>query len=93
MNMNKCPECGQQRQADEYRCLACGCFYSQLDEFLASEAAQKEKNSFKGRIKAILQAEDSLHALKIAYQNTPRRTIFTLWVILAFIFTMTLAVL
>jgi uncharacterized membrane protein YvbJ len=93
MNMNKCPECGQQRQADEYRCLACGCFYSQLDEFLATEAAQKEKNSFTGRIKAIWHADDSLQALKTEYQTIPRRTIFTLWVIFAFIFAMTLSVL
>jgi uncharacterized membrane protein YvbJ len=97
LTMNQCPQCGQQRQADEYRCLACGCFYSQLDEILATEEAEQHRLSFKGRVKAIMQADnfwqalkEELHAIK---ENTPRQTIFTLWVIFAFVFALIVSVL
>ena len=95
--MNQCPQCGQPRQADEYRCLACGCFYSSLDEILATEAAKEERASFKGRVKLIMAAENSWQAVKDEvgdiYKNTPRRTIFTLWVIFAFVFALVVSVL
>ncbi len=95
--MNKCPQCGQVRQAEEYRCLSCGCFYSQLDEILAEEQAIKERNSLKGRANVIMQADDSWQALqaelKAIKENTPRRTIFTLWVIFAFVFALIVTVL
>jgi uncharacterized membrane protein YvbJ len=95
--MNKCPQCGQQRQADEYRCLSCGCFYSQLDEILASEDAEKYRTSLKGRLNAIRTADyprqalvNELTAIK---ENTSGKTFFTLWVIFAFIFALIVSVL
>jgi hypothetical protein len=95
--MNKCPQCGQQRRAEEYRCLACGCFYSQLDEILAAEAATTERNSFKGRLKSILEANNRKQALITELQtlkeNTPPRTLFTLVVIFVFIFALIVSVL
>lgn len=95
--MTKCPQCGQQRKADEYRCLACGCFYSQLDEILASEEAEKERKSFKGRLKAIRTANNPKLALtdelRDIRQNTPNRTIFTLAVIFVFVFALIVSVL
>jgi uncharacterized membrane protein YvbJ len=95
--MNKCPQCGQPRQADEYRCLACGCFYSQLDEILAAEEAEIERKSFKGRWKAIRKADNPKQAiideLRTIRENTPRRTSFTLWVIFVFIFALIVSVL
>jgi uncharacterized membrane protein YvbJ len=95
--MNKCPQCGQQRKADEYRCFACGCFYSQLDEILADEEAERERRTLKGRLKAIRQADnpkqaliDELMAIKT---NTPRRTSFTLLLIFIFVFALIVSVL
>lgn len=95
--MNKCPQCGQQRKADEYRCLSCGCFYSQLDEILAAEEAEKEKTSFKGRLNAIRKANNPKQALsdelRRIRQNTPTKTLFTLVVIFVFIFALMVSVL
>lgn len=95
--MNNCPQCGQKRQADEYRCLACGCFYSQLDEILATDEAEKEKKSFKGRLKTIIKADNPRKALMTELQsikeNTPRITFFTLLVIFSFIFALIVSVL
>ena len=95
--MNQCPECGQKRQADEYRCLNCGCFYSQLDEILAAEEAEQYRTSIKGRLNAIRTADhpkqalfDELSSIK---KNTSCKTFFTLWVIFAFIFTLIVSVL
>lgn len=95
--MNKCPQCGQLRQADEYRCLACGCFFSQLDEILAAEQAEKERASFKGRLNAIITADNPKQAfiteLQTLWKNTPPRTLFTLLVIFMFIFALIVSVL
>ncbi len=95
--MNKCPQCGQQRKADEYRCLSCGCFFSQLDEILAAEEAEKERTSFKGRLKAISNADDLKQALidelSSIKQSTPNQTFITFVVIFAFIFALIVSVL
>jgi uncharacterized membrane protein YvbJ len=95
--MNKCPQCGQPRQAEEYRCLKCGCFYSQLDEILAAEQAEQEKHSFKGRLKAIRQAENPQQALlaelRSIKQNTPTQTFVVFAVIFMFIFALIVSVL
>lgn len=94
--MNKCPQCGQQRKADEYRCLSCGCFFSQLDEILAAEEAEKERKSFKGRLKAIGNAENRKQALidelNSIRQNTPNQTLFTFVIIFVFIFALFVSV-
>lgn len=94
--MNKCPQCGQRRQADEYRCLACGCFFSQLDEILAAEEEEKQRKSFKGRLKAIKNSEDSWQALSNEFrsvrENTPRRTFLVMLVIFAFVFALMVSV-
>jgi uncharacterized membrane protein YvbJ len=95
--MNKCPQCGQQRKADEYKCPNCGCFYSQLDEILAGEDAEKEKKSFKGRLKAVIRADNPKQALfnelQNVKENTPGKTMFTLVVIFVFVFALIVSVL
>lgn len=97
VSMNKCPQCGQQRKADEYRCLFCGCFYSQLDEILAAEEAATERKSFKGRLKAIKKADNAKQALMEELhdirRSTPNKTLFTLFVIFVFIFALIVSVL
>lgn len=94
--MNKCPECGHQRAGDEYKCPKCDCFYSQLDEILATEAAETERRSIKGRLKAIKEADNSFVAFKEAFkrlkETTPKRTILTLAVIFIFIFALIVSV-
>jgi hypothetical protein len=95
--MNKCPKCGQQRQADEYRCFTCGCFYSRLDEILADEEAEREKKSFKGRLKMIRTADNPKQALinelRTLKENTPQQTFLTFGVIFIFIFALIVSVL
>ena len=91
--MNKCPECGQPRKADEYRCLACGCFYSQLDELLAAEAEAQYKKSFKGHLQRIWQADDSKQALKAEIHAVPTQTLLTFAVIFIFVFALVVSVL
>jgi uncharacterized membrane protein YvbJ len=95
--MNKCPQCGQQRKADEYRCLVCGCFYSQLDELLAAEEAENERKSVKGRLKAIQNADNPkqafIHELITLKEHLPRKAAFTLVVVFVFIFALIVSVL
>lgn len=95
--MNKCPQCGQQRKADEYRCPTCGCFYSQLDEILAAEEAEKKRKSFIGRLKAIRNAHNHKQALidelGRVIQSTPNQTLFTFVIIFVFIFALIVSVL
>ena len=95
--MNTCPACGQTRQAEEYRCLKCGCFYSQLDEILAAEQAEQEKHTFKGRLKAVRAADNPRQALVAELRSikaqTPARTFVTLAVIFMFVFALMVSVL
>ncbi len=95
--MNQCPECGQQRKADEYRCLACGCFYSQLDEILAEEARAAERISFKGRMKVVRESADPWQTFKQEWadvrQRMPRGAGLALSVIFMFVFALIVSVL
>lgn len=95
--MRKCPQCGQHRKTDEYRCLSCGCFYSHLDEILAAEEAEQERQSVKGRLQHIMAANNSKQALFDELlnikENTPTRTFLTLAFIFIFIFALIVSVL
>ena len=88
--MKNCPQCGQQRQGETYKCPSCDVFYSQLDELLYEEQQKLEQTSFKGRFKRIKAASDHNKAfrteLKQIWQTTPLKTKITFWTILAFIF-------
>lgn len=96
MNMTQCPQCNHQRKGEEYKCPECNCFYSPLDEVLATEAAEIEKRSFKGRLKAIKSANNSIEAFKQEYQRleetTPYSTFLALGVIFVFIFALIISV-
>ena len=95
--MNKCPICGQQRRSDEKKCPECDVFYSKIDEFLAEEEARDEQNLFKTRLKRIRTADDWKHALKaelkLIYRELPKGSMFVLYVVIAFVFLMSMAVL
>jgi predicted ATP-dependent serine protease len=96
MNMTHCPQCQHQREGEEYKCPKCDCFYSALDEMLATEADEIKKRSFIGRLQAIKTASNSIEALKNEYQrledSTPYSTILALGVIFMFIFALIISV-
>lgn len=95
--MKNCPQCGQARLGEEFKCPSCDVFYSQLDEILFEEQQRMEKDSFKGRLKVILAADDRKQALREEagkiWQATPLRTKITLWTLFAFVFALVVTVL
>ncbi len=95
--MYNCSNCHQAITNVESRCPHCGSLNSKIDDILAKEAAEREKNSFKGQLKSIIQADDRkqafLERLQGVKQSLTKEILFTLFVIFAFIFTMTLTVL
>ena len=95
--MNKCPSCGHPRQDAEFRCPECGSFYTKIAELIAEEEEYEEQHSFRGRCKRILKAGDIKLALKTELEQVlaglSKKAIFTLFVIVAFIFALTLSVL
>lgn len=94
--MNQCPQCGYQRQGFEKKCPRCDLFYSKIDEFLAEEEAKEEQYAFKTRLKHIIKATDRKQAcideLHAIYQAMPKGSLWVLYLILTFIFAMTMMV-
>ena len=95
--MNKCPSCGYERKAPDIRCPECGSFYSKIAELIAEEEDYEEKHSFRGRCLRILKADDIKQELRIELDQViaglTKKAIFTLFVIIAFVFALTLSVL
>ena len=90
--MNTCSQCGQPLEDLNTRCHHCGSLNSKIDDILAKEAAEAEKNSLKGKLKTILHADNKTAALCTQLQTTKqsltKRGWFTLIVIFVFIFAM-----
>ncbi|MCK4494694.1 MAG: hypothetical protein KAU26_11595 [Methylococcales bacterium] len=86
MNMTQCPQCAHKRHGEEYKCPKCNCFYSPLDEILAQEAAEKEKRSFSGRLKAIKAAKNPIKAFFEEYQRENKAAPYNITIFLAIIF-------
>lgn len=88
--MKNCPQCGQPRQGEEFKCPTCDVFYSQLDELLFEEQQKLEQNTLKGALKRIRASEDRKQALKgelkIMWRNTPLKTKIVIWTVIAFLF-------
>jgi len=95
--MSKCPTCGADRLPGAAVCPACGKYYSKIVELISAEEAEEERQSWRGRLKRIVGAEDVKAALKnevklaIAGLNTRAR--FTLFVIFVFVFALVVTVL
>lgn len=95
--MEKCPACGNVRIQGAVKCQHCGRFYSKVIEIIAAEEAEEELLTFRGQCKRILQSGNIKGELRAEYQRfkegLSRKGLFTLYVILAFIFLLTLSVL
>ena len=95
--MNKCPSCGYKRKHFDIRCPECGSFYPTIAELIAEEEANEEKHSFRGRCKQMLRADDVKHELLVELNEVKagltKKAIFTVFVIIAFVFALTISVL
>ncbi len=94
--MNKCQVCGAANDPKEIRCADCGVFYPTLAELLAAEERYEEQQTLKGFLKRIVGAEsikqgvcDEFKMFKAGLSNT---ALFTLYVIVAFIFALLITV-
>lgn len=94
--MSYCSNCKQPISNEADRCPHCNSLNSKIDGILAKEAAEAEKNSFKGQMKTVFQADDKKQALllqlKRAQQALTKEVLFTFFIVFAFIFAMTLTV-
>jgi hypothetical protein len=88
--MKNCPQCGQARHGEAFKCPNCEVFYSPLDALLFEEHQRLEQKTLKGQLKRILAADNSAqafkHSLKTLWHDTPLKTKITLWTIAAFVF-------
>ena len=95
--MVKCPNCGYQLENKAMQCPECGSFYSKIAELIAAEEADEELHSFKGQCKRIMAAENVKQALldevKQFKAGLSLKAKFTMYLIIAFVVAMTLAVL
>ncbi|MFA5984221.1 MAG: hypothetical protein WC782_09405 [Methylococcaceae bacterium] len=88
--MKNCPQCGQPRQGEAFKCPRCDIFYSKIDEILFEQQVEAEKDSFNTHIKAILASDNITRALtkqlKSTWKDLSLKAKFTLWVIFVFVF-------
>lgn len=95
--MNACPSCGRQRQNSELKCPECGSYYSKLAAIIAEEEADEESRTFRGQCKRIIASGDIknelLTELKRVKSGLSKKSLFTIYVIIAFVFALVLSVL
>jgi uncharacterized Zn finger protein (UPF0148 family) len=95
--MNHCPSCGCVRAKGAVKCTQCGRFFSKVIELIEAEESEEALQTFGGQCKRILKSGNIKGELKAEYQKfragLSKKGIFTLYVILAFIFLLTLSVL
>ncbi|MDD5410242.1 MAG: hypothetical protein PHF31_02335 [Methylobacter sp.] len=95
--MNKCPSCGHERNDRDMKCPQCGSFYSKIDEILAEQEAYEEMHSFRGRFKRIIKSDnvkrEVLAELKLIKAGLSKKSLFTIYVIIAFVFALVISVL
>ncbi len=95
--MNKCTACGYKRESFDIRCPECGSFYPTIAELIAEEEANEERHSFRGYCKRILAADDKKQELLNDFNQIKaglsKKALFTIFVMIAFVFALTLSVL
>lgn len=95
--MNKCPSCGHERNGRDMKCPECGGFYSKIDEILAEEEVYEEMHSLRGRCKRIINAgnvrQELLAELRSVKAGLSKKGLFTIYLIVAFVFALVVSVL
>jgi predicted ATP-dependent serine protease len=95
--MSKCPSCGGERIKNAVKCTHCGQYFSKVIELIAAEEAEEELLTFSGQCKRILKSGQIKAELVTEYKKfragLSRKGVFTLYVILAFVFLLTVSVL
>lgn len=95
--MNNCQSCGFQGKDSEKKCPQCGSFFLTIAELIAEEEAYEEKNSFLGQCKRILFSDNIKDELlaKLGQFNAEltKKGMFTIFLMIAFIFALLLSVL
>lgn len=95
--MKKCPACGRECQDTDLKCPGCGSYVTKIAELIAEEEEAEERRSFRGHCKRILASDDVKQALTTEFKQIKaglsKKSLFTIYVIIAFVFALTLSVL
>ncbi|MGZ4969971.1 MAG: hypothetical protein ACXV8O_07220 [Methylobacter sp.] len=95
--MNKCSECGHERNDRDIKCPECGSYYSKIAKIIAEQEEQEEMQTLRGRCKRILKSDDVKHELlaelKLIGAGLTKKGVFALFVIFAFVFALVISVL
>jgi len=95
--MKVCQSCGVECKSSDKKCHSCGEPYLTLAELLAEEEANYEKLSFKGRCKRIINAKNSkeefLLEVELIKSELTKKRIFTIFLIVSFVFALVISVL
>ncbi|MFI3223320.1 MAG: hypothetical protein QX191_09835 [Methylococcaceae bacterium] len=95
--MKVCQSCGFERKSSDKKCPSCGDLYLTLAELIAEEEANDEKRSFKGLCKRIINAESSKDAflleIELIKAELTKKSVFTIFLIVSFVFALVLSVL
>ena len=95
--MKVCQSCGFECISSEKKCPSCGNPYLTIAELIAEEDANEEKRSFKGRCKRIINAENSKEAflleVELVKAELTKKRIFTIFLIVSFVFALVISVL
>ena len=95
--MNKCPSCDYERKDFDVRCPKCGDFYPTIQALLAEEVAYEEQHSFRGWCLRIIKADDIKAALVQEFKQfkdeLSYKGMFTLFLVISFVFALLISVL
>jgi uncharacterized membrane protein YvbJ len=95
--MNKCPSCGRQRQESELKYPACGSYYSKIAALIAEQEEDEQSRTFRGRCKRILESRDIINELrselKLIKVGLSKKSLFTVYLVIAFVFALIISVL
>jgi uncharacterized membrane protein YvbJ len=96
--MKKCPHCGHEHDnTAALQCPKCGGFYSKIIELIEEEAADEERNSFRGRCLRIWHSgriwQETKAEVRAFIKGLPLTAKFTLFVIATFVFALIVIVL
>ncbi|MDO9140273.1 MAG: hypothetical protein Q7U38_08130 [Methylobacter sp.] len=95
--MHKCSLCGHEDNGNGIKCPKCGHFYSKISQIIAEQEAQEELQTFRGRCKKILNADNPklelLAELKRMRAELTKTGLFALFVIFVFVFALVVSVL